>query len=242
MPLPKTLVIGINTHGEIPVDENLDIYRHQPNINILKIDAVAPGVSNIYTLEHFEKISQQINNYINRTKNWNKLTNKQITKIAHNLTELLLTLNTEEIKNIVEEHQRLYSKHEPNIHFQRFSHSFEHSYKLNQYSHLEKHMIHNKIYSKFEKKDYNNPDNIDLYYFNKIIAYNLTGQPDIFDIIKSLGVNIEQITLFQLIDILINSGVKNIIIIDLSCSTFKSNHSDLSERYIRSTRRIMLQK
>ena len=84
-----------------------------------------------------------------------------------------------------------------------------------------------------------NPENITEQYFNQIVIYNLKGEPDIFDLLESVGMEIDEITTIQLIEFLQSLGVENLIIIDLSCSTFKSGEFSISDRRIRYMRRTL---
>ena len=63
---------------------------------------------------------------------------------------------------------------------------------------------------------------------------------DLFSILLSSGLDINQITLGQMLEFFVNLGVENLIIIDMSCSTFKANPEFLTERNIRQTRRKMI--
>ena len=49
-----------------------------------------------------------------------------------------------------------------------------------------------------------------------------------------------KITLGQILEFFVNLGVKNLIIIDMSCSAFKGNSQYLTERNIRQLRRKIL--
>ena len=63
--LPKTLVLGLNLHGEIPLNE-----KGNPYIGILKlkqliqINAVTYGVPNVSTFETYDKLSELVSDFI----------------------------------------------------------------------------------------------------------------------------------------------------------------------------------
>ena len=78
MNIPKTMVVGINMHGELHLKQDgslrKDIVPNNFRINV--VNAVAPGVTNIISVETIEKISEKISNKIKHIKNWDKLTKK----------------------------------------------------------------------------------------------------------------------------------------------------------------------
>jgi hypothetical protein len=103
--------------------------------------------------------------------------------------------------------------------------------------------MYDKLFLKFTDGELINPNNIQEHYFNKIVIYNLANEPDLFDMLKSVGLDLDQITLFQMIEFLVNIGVENLIIVDLSCGIFKSDSGlklKLTDRYIRYQRQQML--
>ena len=63
---------------------------------------------------------------------------------------------------------------------------------------------------------------------------------DLFSMLLSSELDIDQITIGQLMEFLVNIGVENLIIVDLSCSVFNGNPEFLTERNIRQTRRKIL--
>ena len=70
--------------------------------------------------------------------------------------------------------------------------------------------------------------------------YNLKGEPDIFEMLAEVGMDIDSITLGQILEFVVNLGVENVIIVDLSCSVFIGQAEHLSERNIRHLRRQMI--
>jgi len=56
----------------------------------------------------------------------------------------------------------------------------------------------------------------------------------------SIGSDINQITLGQMLEFFVNLGVKNLIMVDMSCSTFRGKSEFLTERNIRQLRRQIL--
>jgi hypothetical protein len=248
MNIPKTLVIGINMHGEIHLQDNgtpKTEYLYE-NINVKIINAVAPGVPNVSTLENYENLAVNISTKCETIKNWNKLTKNNITEISGSIKNLLVECNQEEAKLIIKEHQNLYSKKQINHNFQKYAHLYGKSFNISEYVPNKK--IINKRFVKFTDEEINNfdPDensetNLEYNYFNKIVIYNLEGEPDIFELFESMGLNVTEITLYELIEFLSNAGAENLIIIDLSCSIFRGNPEYLYERNIRHLRRQIIE-
>jgi hypothetical protein len=150
----------------------------------------------------------------------------------------LVKTNKEQSKDIIKEHQRLYSKNKVSKTFQQFAHQYDHSFRITTYD--SGHKMPDKLYSKFGEGEALNPDNIEEKYFNTVVLYNLEGESDIFEILQSVGMDIDQITTSQLIEFLSSLGVENLIIVDFSCYVFKGESKHLTERNIRHTRRKIM--
>ncbi len=238
--IPKTVVVGINMHGELHLTENGSLKKDvvPNNFRVTVINAVAPGVPNISTFQKSEEMAEKVYNRVKRRKNWDKLTKTQIHDLAESIKDLLVKTNKQQSKDIIKEHQRLYSKNQVNKPFQTFSHQYGNAFKITSYEPGDK--IPDKLYLKFQEGEALNPDNIEEKYFNTVILYNLEGEPDVFEMLKSVGMDIEEITTAQLIEFLSSLGVENLIIVDLSCSVFKGDSKHLTERNIRHTRRKIM--
>lgn len=240
MSVPKTLIIGVNMHGEIHLQNNGEQYNETvpENMKLTVISAVAPGVPFVSSFENYENMSAKISKRINKIKNWDNLTNSQLTNLTLSIQDLLVETSKEETKDILKMHQHLYTKQDINPVYQRFAHYYDSAFKIQKYNSNE--TFTDKLFLKFSKGEVLNPDNIPEEYFNKIVIYNLEGKQDIFQYLASVGLNIEEITLSEMITFLVNIGVENLIVVDLSCSVFKGNTNYLTERNIRYLRRQML--
>jgi len=239
MSIPKTLVIGIYLHGYLPVNKNKELINEiiPDGLHVTTINAVAPGVPYISTLEEYENMGEQISNTIKTRKNYDKLTKKQITKLSKYLRNLLVNTNMNQAADILKEHQYLYSRNNINSNLQKFSYQYGNSFKIKTYDSGQ--IIPNKLFIKFSDGELINPNNFPEHYFNKIILYNF-DETDLFEILASVGMDIEQISMAQLMEFLVNLGVQNLIIIDLSCSVFNGETKNLSDRNIRQLRRNIL--
>ena len=212
MNIPKTLVIGIYLHGVLPLNENGEIQTEKvpDGLCVTTINSVAPGISNISTIEDMENIATKLSISIKTRKNYDKLTNLQIKNLSENLRTLLVNTNKDQSSDIIKVYHRQYSNSIPN-----------------------------KLFNKFSDGELINPKNFPEHYFNKIILYNL-DEFNLFEMLESVGLDVEEISMEHLMVFLVRLGVKNLIIIDLSCSVFNGDAKFLSDRHIRQIRRQIL--
>ena len=237
--IPNTLIIGVFLHGELHLTDNGDIDNDivPVGMRVTVINSVAPGVPNISTLEDYEHIATQISKTVKERKNYDTLTKSQINSVAENLRDTIVKENKDQANDIINEHQHLYSKHKVNPILQKFAHQYGNSFKIKTYEENDK--LPNKLFIKFSEGEVINPDNIPENYFNNIVLYNLE-ELDLFKMLESVGLDINKITLGEMLEFLVNLGVQNLIMVDLSCSVFKGKSEFLTERNIRLTRRKML--
>lgn len=217
MEFPKTLVIGIFTHGEQPLDDTTSpILTEVPsNMNIHKIDMVLPGVANVSTVENFENIGNSISALINNKKiNWDEMIHQQSFMLAQQLAYNLINENANMVSQINKDYNYSVSKREPLPYLAQYVHTASHPLRILSYNANEK--MPDKLFTKIKPGELLNPDEIPENYCGKIIMLNVEGQPDIFDIIDGFddtpfsGLN----AFFEAMD------VKNLIVVDLSCNVF----------------------
>ena len=191
--IPKTLIIGVFLHGELHITDNgeLDNENVPHGMSVTIINAVAPGVPNISTLEDYENMARQISKTVKERKNYDTLTKCQINRIAENLTDMLVKENKVQSNDILKEHQKLYSKNKVSPTLRKFVHQYGNSFKIKIYESNDK--IPNKLFIKFNEGEVINPDNIPENYFNNIVLYNLE-ELDLFKMLESVGLDINQIT------------------------------------------------
>lgn len=239
MSIPKTLFMGLFLHGELHLLDNgeLNMDTVPDGMRVTVINAVAPGIPNISTLEDYENMATRISKVVKKRQYYDELTNYEINKVVVNLRDILVRENKVQSSDIIKVHQHLYYKNQVNVVFQKFTHQYGNSFNIKTYSANDK--IPNKLFIKFSEGEVINPDNIEEKYFNNIVLFNL-DESDLFRMLVSVGLYIEQITLGQILEFLVGFGVQNLIMIDLSCSTFKGKSEFLTERNIRLKRRKML--
>ena len=238
--MQKTLVIGIYLHGQYRLDSagtiETDTVPNGMCVNI--IHSAAPGVPDISTLEVKENIAEKISEKIQTNGVHNELTKEEIDKLTEELRDLLVEENKEQSNDIIKLHQYQHSHNKISPHLQNFSHHYDNAFKIASYKELD--TIPNKIFTKFSEGEILNPDNIESCYINKIVIYNLEGEPDLFELFNLVNRTFETITLGQLLTFFSSLGVENLIIIDATCSVFKGDEKHLTDRNIRQLRRQII--
>jgi hypothetical protein len=251
----KTLVIGINLHGELPLDGKCEPQMIKvPNDYIIKLNTVAPGVPNISTIENYNNLGDIVkrvvkeNAWLNDPMESARLKKKYKTRMLKFVTELkekFIGENTDNIAGIEKEYFKKGVIPESHKHKKDFIHNTDRMYGIAEFSKDD--VIENKLFSKFS------PEQIEQYGidkeqlghdkgFNKIVIYNFEDAvtQDLFEMLHvSFGLELTEITLFDLIDLFTNMSVENLIVIDLSCSTFKSDKG-LTSRTTRCLRREIM--
>ena len=209
---PETLVICINTHGIVPTEiknniTNPIIRKMNQPVNMIKINATTYGIPFISSLNNTERICWKLKQTINKL-NLNILTPHDTTLILKRQCELLNRENTE---NIIKDSNN--SKY------------------LNLYANYSEFMFNivetksdqeyvEKLFIRFDNKKIKELDitKKDFIYFNTISLLNFDNI-DLFEMMKKIGFDKNQILLTDLIDVLYNmTNMKNIIIIDMTCS------------------------
>jgi hypothetical protein len=230
--IPKTLVVGINLHGEIPLNKDgSPIVRKVEDEYIIKLNIVAPDVPNISTIENSNSLGEVIKEHI-KTNPWlndpmlsqrNKEQYKQkMIDFVNELKEEFIEKNKPNIRGVEAEYfrsktgKRSSSEAEALMrHQQNFVYNTGSMYKIKEFT--SGNYITNKLFFKFSQEELAKLEVEENGGFNKIVLYNFSDDSDV-DIFQLLGPDYTEITLFNLIDFLKGMGVENIILIDLSCS------------------------
>jgi len=224
-------------HGELILNSNNEpIYTTVPeNLTVYTINSVAPGVPNISTLENYENLSEQIYAKVETIEDWNTVNAENL---SEELKRLLVELNKEQSEEIIKLVQQNYSKRIKNEHHANYAYHYDKSFQIKTYYGNQN--IPNKLFLKFtenEIEQIEQDDDIENGYFNKIVLYNLEGQPDLFELLEAVSGNqFDRIDISQICDFFTSLGVENLIIVDLSCSIFRGENP-LSERETRYARR-----
>ena len=239
--MQRTLIIGIYLHGEYHLNEFGSIKTDEipSGMRVKMIRSAPAGVAEVSSLETKENIAIKISETIQSKRNNDKLTNEEIDNLTIELRDLLVSENKTQSEEIINLHHYQYCRNKVTPVLQNYTHQYDNAFKIISYEDGD--TIPNKIFTRFSEGELINPDNIESYYVNKIIIYNLEGEPDLFDILKSLNIDldIQTISLGQLLTFFNALGVENLIIVDASCSVIKGDCANTYDRNIRQIRRQM---
>jgi len=218
----ETLIICVNTHGIVPTEVINEISEPiiqelKYPINIFKINAVTYGVPFISSLNNTHHICSQIKRNIDEI-NFDKVSPEELTRLLKEKCDLL---NRENTKNIIRDMTETYQL---NIYANYYEFMFN----------VVKTTLHDEYVEKlFIKFNDNELDE----YFNSIKLLNLNNI-NLFDKLKELGFDINQISLSHLVEILYKMiKMKNLIILDFTCSM-----SEDDKRNDRRIRRELIKK
>jgi hypothetical protein len=237
MNYPETALIVITSHGEIPITkdpittENIPYIFIIPNeiSTITKLSVVAPGVCNITNTEDVDDFVKTLMEKIKDPNEYNALLTDPI-----NYLNLLVQINKEIEKEVVTQTINVKNTKEddydPTVHDEYVYH-LNQRYNITQYK-SDDEML-NKVYTRNNKTELNRSA-----WDHQMILVNAEGKPDLFTEIngKSFQDKNSELVFSNVVEFLKNKGVKNIILVDLSCSTFESEIA-ISKRDERSIRR-----
>ncbi len=242
MSYPKKVIVVITCHGTILVDKQTNepkLFKLPKNLKVIKMSAVTPGVCNLTISEDVDEFIQKIIDKNNKTEMQEGL------KSPKTYTQTLANLYKSIEKETVED---IFKTKTPDSHTkirETYKHHRNKSYEIITYDKTHPYMI-NKEYTRNNKIELNeSPWDFGIY------CLNVEGKPDLITVLKgrsytdkNVSVNLEQV-----VNYLKNNGVKEIILLDLSCSNFEyikdsskvsnsqttSSFNDRTERSIRLT-------
>ena len=246
--LPKTIILGLNLHGEINVNNRVPEIKPLDINCLIQLNAVACGVANISSFTNYEMLSKEVDLFIkSHQMDWNSnYKEDELLSYVENIQRLLIKENDEEQKKIEKEYKKKISEKDCDTklisYMKQYFDTIDKSYNISAFK--EYVPIANKLFYKFSEDELKElmrlkKINKSNDYFNKISVYNSLDEMDIFTLLSSLGYTLDLISLFDLIDFLKGAGVENIIMIDLSCEVFKDEMESLTDRDIRCVRNYM---
>lgn len=239
---PNTIILGMNLHGEIKLnnEEKPEIKQIPPNIkNIIQLNVVAPGVPNISRMENYNKLLNLTEQFVHNNTFSSYPNKEELIDYVKHIQQILISESKAENHQMEKYYKQLLTKNGSQKEIQKFEnyiYSLDKTYMINSYN--AGHFISNKLFYKFSEVELRELSEIHTN-FNKIVIYN-DEKMDVFELIKFVsGVEINEISLFDLIDFFVGvGGVENIIFIDMSCSIIKnSNNIVVNDRKIRAIRR-----
>jgi len=157
MDFPKTLIVGLNLHGEIPLDATGKlITKPLENNFVIKLNTVSPGVPNISTFENYNNLSEitrklvESNNWLNEPMKSERLfeNNKQkMVDFVEKLKTEFMEENKENVKGIEKEYQVGKKRKDISEHQQNFIYNYASSFTISQFNKGD--LIVNKQFYKF---------------------------------------------------------------------------------------------
>lgn len=264
MSYPETVILAVTTHGTIPTiitadrTRNASTFELPEGMTLKKVSAVAPGVCNImHTMDADE--------YIEDIINWAKTLKPRELLKPEIGSEVASYLKEEDYENeyipILKQIQRFKRKQNRKISLTReeddvpgkeyiqYLDNWNKGYKKGEYSNPVKRLrssiinppktrVLNKIYARE-----NSTEQFEGVWDFQIIALNVLGYPDIMrEMTGRSHKDSSMLTLEEIVKFLHDKGVKNIIIIDLSCSSFDDQYDDIDDRTVRILQRELLSK
>ena len=243
---PQTIVITINTHGFIIINEDglYDTFKVKRGVTFYKINAVTPGVCNIL----WDEQNQSNINIIEEALN--KVRTDYVE--SGNIVPMSMYDFSNKVRNILYSYQTLYQKdlkkemvekksvgEQVEIH-QEYLHHFDKGFTLCDFTNTN---IINKGFNR------SNEEGMGDHHDWQITAVNMPSKPDILKNInleKGIGIHhhgTSETTLKEIIGHLYRHGVKRILMVDFSCANFVDENFDdvLTERGVRSMRANILE-
>jgi len=237
MNYPETALIVITSHGEIPITkdpitkENIPYTFIIPNeiSSITKLSVIAPGVCNITNTEDVDDFVKRLMEKIKDPNEYNGLLTDPINYLNF-LAQFNKEIENQVVMETIKEKHAKTENYDPTVHDDYVYH-INKRYNVTQYK-SDDEML-NKVYTRNNRTDLNISA-----WDHQMILVNALGKPDLFIEIngKSFQDKNSELVFSNVVEFLKNKGVKNIILIDLSCSVFESE-ATISKRDERGIRR-----
>ena len=253
MDYPETVIIAVTTHGTTSTFINADkklsapTFELPPGMTLRKISAVAPGVCNFIHTPDADEYIQEIISWVKKLKPKEIIKEDIGSKVASYLREEDYENEYIPISKVLQRIKRKQSRkffqdeeHEnPDKELVRYLDNWDKSYQQGTYSNPVKRLrsstmnpprtrVLNKIYART-----NSTEQFEGVWDFKIIALNVLGYPDIMtEMVGRTHIGTSLIQLDEIVDFLHDKGVKNIILIDLSCSSFYDEVDDATVRLL----------
>lgn len=218
MEFPKTLLLGVSTHGMIPTidDDRPKLMRVPKGMKITKIGVATPGVCNITFERQIELLFSKLAKQYENDRDLFSMVNT-IDYVQHSPVKELAS-------------SQLKSENKGDEDFITFLRHLDRPISLNTYTSGQE--LVDKIYARSGEEGESSPFDF------KLSMLNVKGKPDLFHFM-STGRTIAptrsdetdiSIHLSTLIDYLRSAGVKEVILLDFSCSVIDSDDPRLGRR------------
>jgi hypothetical protein len=242
MSYPKTVIVVVTCHGVIAIDKSENepkLFRIPNNMKIIKMSAVTPGICNLTLDEDVDKFIEIILD--KKHKKEMKTGIKKPETYAKTLGELYKSIEEETVKGIYT------ASPDSNTDIRNtYIHHRDKSYKIITYNRKHPYMI-NKEYIRNNKREQNSSA-----WDYGIFCLNVEGKPDLITKLKGRSYSDKNTNVYleEIISYLHGKGVKEVVLIDLSCSNFEYEIPEniginyeypiISERNTRSIRSHMI--
>jgi hypothetical protein len=238
MSYPETLIAVVTCHGVITIDKSdnkPNLFKIPDNMKVIKMSAVTHGVCNFTTPEDVNKFIKMILHKKNKKDLQKGLKNPE--KYTKTLSNLYKEIEEDTVKDTMA------ASSDSNTHIRNtYIHHRDKSYEIITYNRKHPYMI-NKEYIRNNKSEQNSSG-----WDYGIFCLNVEGKPDLMTKLKgrTYADKDTNVYLEEIVEFLHDKGVKEIILIDLSCSNFEyevdenNKETDVSERNTRSIRYNLL--
>lgn len=245
---PATIVIAINTHGFILINEDgmYDTFKVRKGITFYKINAVVPGVCNILWDEQnqdniniVEQAIYKVKSKYNEEDNGNNQP-MSMYDFSNEIRNILFGYQSFFQKDLKREMDEIKSRGEDEKIHKEYLQHFDKGFALCDFTDS---VMINKGFTR------SNEEGIGLHHDWQITVVNMKEKPDVvknINLEKGIGIHhhgTSETTLKEIIDHLYSHGVKRILMVDFSCSNFvDENFNDvLTDRGVRSMRSTILE-
>ena len=237
MSYPKRVLIAVTCHGTIIINNKEtnepELFTLPQNMKVIKLSAVTPGVCNLTIDDDIDEFIETI-----LDKKSEKKINKELKKpetYTKKLADLYQTIEEETVNGIF---NTTTSNSNKSLR-KDYIHHRNKSYKIITYDKKHPNMI-NKEYTRNKKTEQNSSK-----WDYGIYCLNVEGKPDLFTKLKGRSYKDENVSinLEEIVSYLHQKGVKEIVILDMSCSNFEYKNDDktvISDRNARSIRSNIL--
>jgi hypothetical protein len=240
MSFPKTVILGITCHGNIIVNkENNEpmLYKIPDDMKIVKLSAVTIGVCNLTISEDIDKFIKTILYDLQKNKKKiNKILKTNPESYVKSVADLYQTIETETVQNTMMD-----TSQDSNTQLRNdYIHHRNKSYKIVTYDKSHPYII-NKEYIRNDATEQNSSE-----WDYGIYCLNVEGKPDLITKIKGRSYMEKNTSIFleDIVDYLRKNGVKEIILLDMTCSSYEYENSTTSvdDRTSRKIRLNMIKK
>jgi len=224
---PEQVILSVTSHGGIDLDlaDNVVFFTVPEEMNLIKLSAVVPGVCNMVSSDDTEWTNNYILWFIDDHKekrNGAPFLKEDIEKLADALKKED-EAGVDEVHKTIKQHRRI-GEADPDA--EQFVYHADKSYNVSEYNSGE--TVINKIYTRNDREHIETP--FDL----KINALNVIGKPDLIEEIKGKTGSKRgpeknsDIHLKDIFEFLKKKGVKDVVLLDFSCSVFGKPDGDFT--------------